>query len=191
VIGNANDIGLEVQNCWFRSSESMEKESEGSSSSQTNEDKEPDESPPSYQEVLKWQAEHRKPMAVFVDNGSTSVELVEVQSNRAEGVCKKPVASSRERLGSSVIDIDSIQVECNITGSIHGSAEIRCLMEEMKNQQKYNSSRQQGHHQSTIRQIFTVADEWFCTANSLQIGGICIILLFIVVFITGIVSTAL
>jgi len=115
-----------------------------------------------------------------------------VQSNRAAGVFKNPVASSRERLGASVIDIDSIQVECNITGSIHGSAEIRCLMEEMKNQQKYNSSRgQQGHHQSTIRQIFTVADEWFCTANSLQIGGICIILLFIVVFITGIVSTAL
>jgi len=166
----------------------MEKESKDSSS-QTEEGQDLDESPPSYQEVLKWQAAHRKP--IFVDNGSTSVELVEVQSNRAEGVCKNPVASSRERLGSSVIDIDSIQVECNITGSIHGSAEIRCLMEEMKNQQKYNSSRQQGHHQSTIRQIFTVADEWFCTANSLQIGGICIILLFIVVFITGIVSTAL
>ena len=131
----------------------MEKESEGSSNGQTDEGLDPDESPPSYQEVLKWQAAYRKP--IFVDNGSTSAELVEMQPNEA-GVCKNPVASNRERLCSSVIDIDSIQVECNITGSIHGSAEIRCLMEEMKNQQKYNRSRQQGHHQSAIRQVCTV-----------------------------------
>ena len=130
----------------------MEKEVEGIRS-QPDKGFGSSESPPSYQEVLKWQAANRKP--IFVDNGNSSVEFVEVQSNEAD-VCKNPVASSRETIGSSVVDIDSIQVECNITGSIHGSAEIRCLMEEMKNQQKYNSNRHQGQHQSTLRQVRNV-----------------------------------
>jgi len=150
--------------------------------------------PPSYQDAIEVETRlQRKETYVqsYISNISPQIRNEEQYHDFVSDKCTLVDAAETQRRDST--DDDSIAVSCDFSESVP-SEETKELLDEMeavlREQETLEVNGSSGSQRRFV-QILADIDDWFCDSNKLQVAGMCILLSFIVIFVLGIILSAL